>query len=321
MESKPMRHPLPNFVPFHWTGLPVAALLTAGLLAAPAMAQQPGQKTFASAEDASKALFQAAQGNDEIALLEIFGPDGKPLVASGDEAEDAASRAIFVQRYQEMHRLVREPDGSTCLYIGPHNWPTPIPLVAKGNVWYFDTAAGKQEVLYRRIGLNEASTLRVCQELVAAQKEFFAAGRQAFARSLTSSPGEHDGLYWQAAEGEPQSPVGPLVAAAAPPASAQAMEGAATPYRGYFFRVLTRQGRKAPGGARNYVAGGRMTRGFAFVAYPAQYRSSGVMTFVVNQDGIVRQKDLGPKTAALAARMQAYDPDSSWKPADIETTP
>jgi hypothetical protein len=313
MESRTMRHTLTSFQPFHWTCLPAVILL-----AAPAAAQQPGQKTFASPEEACQALFQAAQGNDEIALLEIFGPEGKTIVASGDDAEDAASRANFVQRYQEVHRLVREPDGSTTLYIGPHNWPTPVPLMAKGKAWFFDTAAGRREILYRRIGQNEASTQRVCLELVAAQKEFFAAGRHEFARALTSSAGQHDGLHWQAAEGEPPSPIGPLVAAAAPP---QGLEGAATPYRGYFFRVLTRQGGKAPGGAHSYLVDGRMTRGFAFVAYPALYRSSGVMTFVVNQDGVVRQKDLGPKTAQLATRVQAYNPDSSWKPASVETTP
>ncbi len=299
-----MRHTLPSFDPFHRTGLSgsiAAAVLAAGLLAAPAMAQQPGQKTFASADAAGQALFTAAQNNDEIALLEIFGPDGKLVVSSGDEAEDAASRTTFVQRYLEMHRLVREPDGSTTLYIGPHNWPTPIPLMEKGHGWYFDTAAGKQEILFRRIGQNEASTIRVCQELVAAQKEYRAQHRQ-YARSLVSTPGRHDGLYWRSAEGEPQSPIGPLVAAAAQGAD-PTPESGPTPYRGYYFRLLTRQAGKA--------------RGFAFVAVPARYRSSGVMTFMVSQDGVVRQKDLGPNSAALVKNPKAYK-DSSWKPASIE---
>lgn len=303
-----MRHLLPSFDPFHRTGLAgsiAAALVAAGLLAAPAMAQQPGQKTFTSADAASQALFTAAQSNDEIALLELFGPDGKQVVASGDDAEDAASRANFVQRYLEMHRLVREPDGSTTLTIGPHNWPTPIPLMDKGHGWYFDTAAGKQEILFRRIGQNEASTIRVCQELVAAQKEF-RARHHAYARSLVSTPGQHNGLYWPSAEGESQSPMGPLVAAAAQ--GAGPAESGPTPYRGYFFRLLPQQGGRKPGS-------------FAFAAVPARYRSSGVMTFLVGQDGVVRQKDLGPNSAAIVLNLKAYKPDSNWKPASIEATP
>ncbi len=279
------------------------------------MAQQPGQKTFSSAEDASNALVTAAQSNDEKAMLDILGPDGKQIVSSGDETEDANSRANFVKRYQEMHRLVKEPDGTTVLYIGAHNWPYPIPLVNKGNSWYFDTEAGKKEILYRRIGRNELSAIRVCQELVAAEKEYSAQYKE-YAQKIFSDEGQHNGLYWKAAEDEPQSPIGPLVATAVAHGYAKNPEGAPTPYRGYYFHILTRQGKNAQGGAKNYIVNGKMTEGFAFVAYPAEYRSSGVMTFIVNEDGIVYEKDLGRRTDVLAKAMKEYVPGPSWQKAE-----
>ena len=220
MERSHMRRTKLNFDKFHWANLPklaAVAILLTGCFPTRSMAQQPGQKTFSSAEEASNALVTAAQSNDEKAMLDILGPDGKQIVSSGDETEDAQSRANFVQRYQEMHRLVKEPDGTTTLYIGAENWPTPIPLVNKGNSWYFDTEAGKKEILYRRIGRNEISTIRVCQELVAAQKEYYAAQHNEYAQKFFSDEGQHNGLYWKAADGEPQSPIGPLVAAAALP--------------------------------------------------------------------------------------------------------
>ena len=275
------------------------------------MAQQPGQKTFSSPEDASHALVTAAQNNDEKAMLDILGRDGKQIVSSGDDAEDAESRANFVRRYQEMHRLVKEPDGTTVLYIGAENWPTPIPLVNKGNAWYFDTDAGKQEILYRRIGRNEMSTIRVCQELVAAQKEY-SADHNEYAQKIFSDEGQHNGLYWKAS-GEHLSPIGPLVAAAVTESYAKSRDSAPTPYRGYYYHILTRQGKNAPGGAKAYVVNGKMTGGFAFVAYPAEYRSSGVMTFLVSEDGVVYQKDLGKKTEVLAKSMKEYNPDSTWQ--------
>src|SRR5208283_4857422 len=206
------------------------------------MAQQPGQKTFSSPEDASNALVTAAQSNDEKAMLAILGPDGKQIVSSGDETEDAQSRANFVQKYQEMHRLVNEPDGTMVLYIGAENWPTPIPLVNQGTSWYFDTAEGKKEILYRRIGRNEISAIRVCQELVAAQKEYYSAARHEYAPRIFSEEGRHNGLYWKAASGEPQSPVGPLVASAAATDYVKSQADGPTPYRGYYYRILTRQG-------------------------------------------------------------------------------
>ena len=291
--------------------LAAVAIVLAGCFSVPSVAQQPGQRTFSSPEDASKALVTAAQNNDEKAMLDILGADGKQIVSSGDDAEDAESRANFVRRYQEMHRLVKEPDGSTALYIGAENWPTPIPLMSKGSAWYFDTEAGKQEILYRRIGRNEISTIRVCQELVAAQKEY-SADHKEYAQKIFSDEGQRNGLYWKAG-GDQLSPIGPLVAAAVTESYAASRDSAPTPYRGYYYHVLTRQGKSAQSGSKNYIVTGKMTGGFAFVAYPAEYRSSGVMTFLVNEDGVVYQKDLGKKTGAIAKAMKEYNPDSSWQ--------
>jgi hypothetical protein len=278
------------------------------------MAQQQGQKTFSSPQEATTAFVAAAQNSDEKAMLEILGPDGKQIVSSGDETEDAQSRANFVRRYQEMHRLVKEPDGFT-LYVGAENWPLPIPLVNRDRSWYFDTAAGKKEILYRRIGRNELSTIRVCQELVAAEKEYYSTHRE-YAQKIFSDEGQHSGLYWKAADGEPPSPIGPLVASAVAEGYAISQNGAPTPYRGYYYRILSRQGNNSPGGPKSYIAEGRMTEGFAFVAYPAEYRSSGVVTFIVNEDGMVYQKDLGRKTNILATAMKEYNPNSGWQKAE-----
>jgi Protein of unknown function (DUF2950) len=314
MEKRLMQRTKLKVEKFHRTTLPelaAVAILVAGCFSLPSMAQQPGQKTFSSPDDASQALVTAAQSNDEKAMLDILGADGKQIVSSGDDAEDAEGRANFVRKYQEMHRLAKEPDGSTLLYIGAENWPTPIPLVNKGKAWYFDTEVGKKEILYRRIGRNEMSTIRVCQELVAAQKEYSADHNQ-YAQKIFSDEGQQNGLYWKAS-GDRLSPIGPLVAAAVTESYATSRDGAATPYRGYYYRVLTHQGKNAPGGAKAYIVNGKMTGGFAFVAYPAEYRSSGVMTFLVNEDGVVYQKDLGKKTEVLAKAMKEYSPNTSWQ--------
>jgi hypothetical protein len=314
-----MRRTKLNFDKFYGASLPklaAVAILLAVCFPARSMAQQPGQKTFSSPEDASNALVTAMQNNDEKAMLDIFGPDGKQIVSSGDDAEDAESRARFVERYQQMHRLVKEPDGTTVLYIGAENWPTTIPLVNRGKAWYFDTEAGKKEILFRRIGRNEISTIRVCQELVAAQKEYYAAQHNEYAQQIFSDDGQHNGLYWKAGDTEPLSPIGPLVAAAFAKDNAKSQAGAPTPYRGYYYLMVTRQGESGPGGAKSYIVNGKMTEGFAFVAYPAEYRSSGVMTFIVNQDGVVYQKDLGKKTDVLAKDMKEYNPNPSWQKAE-----
>jgi hypothetical protein len=296
MERSQMQRTKLTFDKCHWYTCPqlaAVAILLGGFLPTRSLAQQAGQKTFSSPEEASSALVTAAQNNDQKAMLDILGPDGKQIISSGDEAEDAHNRADFVEKYQEMHRLVKEPDGTTSVYIGAKNWPTPIPLVNKGNSWYFDTEAGKKEILSRRIGRNEISTIRVCQELVAAQKEYHSTQHNEYAQKILSDEGQHNGLYWIATGGSPQSPIGPLVASAVAEGYAASRNGSPTPYRGYYYRILTRQGKSGPGGAKSYMVNGKMTEGVAFVAYPAEYRSSGVMTFMVGVDGVVYQKDLG----------------------------
>ena len=303
---------------FYSADLPKLALIVVfftGCFPISSGAQQQGQKTFSSAEDASNALVTATKNNDETAMREILGPDGKQIVSSGDDAEDAADRASFVQKYQQMHRLMKEPDGTTVLYIGAENWPTPIPLVKKGNSWYFDTEAGKREILYRRVGQNEMSTIMVCQELVAAQKEYYSAQKNEYAQKIFSDEGQHNGLYWKAAAGEPQSPIGPLVASAV---AEGYQPGAPTPFHGYYFRILTSQGAAAQGGAKSYIVSGKLTAGFAFVAYPAEYRSSGVMTFIVGEDGVVYQKDLGTNSSTIAKAMKDYNPNSTWQKGEDE---
>jgi len=275
------------------------AILVVGITGVPSMGQQKGQKTFSSPEEASKALYAAAGANDEKALLEVLGPKGKDIIYSGDDAEDAENRATFVKRYHEMNRLVKEPDGSVTLYIGPHNWPYPIPLANKGNAWYFDTAAGEKEIVFRRIGRNEMSAIHICQQLVAAEKDYFGQ-HNAYAQKIFSDAGKQNGLYWTATGNEPQSPIGPRVAWAFVSESSSQQGGEAAPYRGYYFEMLKPSG------------------GFVFVAYPAEYRSSGVKTFVAGTDGNVYEKDLGKKTEAAAKSMSAFTPDKSWQRVEEE---
>jgi hypothetical protein len=292
--------------------LVVAAILLAASFPAICRAQQPSQKTYPSAEAASQGLIAAVDKNDEKAMLEVLGQDGKQIVSSGDRAEDKENRSNFCQKFRAMHRLVTEPDGTTTLYIGAENWPTPIPIVKKGDHWYFDTDAGKQEILYRRIGKNELSAIHVSRELVAAEKEYFARFGNEYAQKFASDEGKQNGLYWPAADKQSESPIGPLVANAGND-GVVAGNPSHEPFRGYYFRILDAQGKSAEGGAMNYVADGKMTKGFAFVAYPSVYRDSGVMTFIVGQDGIVYEKDLGKASASRTKAIKAYDPDSTWK--------
>src|SRR6202166_4956922 len=277
---------------------------------------QAGQETFPSAAEASHALVKAIRTNDQAALLKVLGPDAKEIISSGDDAEDKQDRDEFVQKFRRMHRLVIEPDGSTTLYIGAENWPTPIPLMHKGDAWYFDTQAGKQEILYRRVGKNELAAIQVCRELVDAEKEYDAQPHDGdknpqYAQKFFSDPGRHNGLYWETASGETTSPIGPLVASAANEGYNET-DQQPQPFQGYYFRILKGQGAKAPGGSRTYIVDGKMTRGFAFVAYPAEYRSSGVMTFMVNQDGIIVQKDLGGETAKIVDELTEFNPNKTW---------
>ncbi|HZE72936.1 MAG TPA: DUF2950 domain-containing protein [Pyrinomonadaceae bacterium] len=281
-----------------------------------ARAQQPGQKTFASCQEACAALLSAVQQEDQLALLEILGSEATQIISSGDQAEDRNNRRQFVEKYRQMHRLVREPDGSTTLYVGAENWPLPIVLMHKANKWYFDPVASKAEISFRRIGRNELDAIKVCHELVSAQNEYYAephdGGVKQFAPRFLSDDGKHNGLYWKISNREPESPVGQLLALANTGDYAKETTKP-RPFHGYYYRILNRQGRHASGGAKNYLVDGTMTGGFAFVAYPAEYRSSGVMTFIVNRDGIVYQKDLGPQTAIRAKTLTQYNPDATWK--------
>jgi len=282
---------------------------------APAYAQQPGQRTFSSAEQAGSAFFAATQSDNDGAMLKILGPAGADLISSGDPEEDMNARAGFVVKFQEMHRFVTEPDGTVTLVVGAENWPLPIPLVNKNGTWYFDTDRGKDEVLFRRTGRNELAAMDACDDLVKAEKQYFAripdnASKQ-FTRTLVSDTGRSNGLYSE----DSDSAIDPLIVYAFK--NGPKNQGAEQiPFNGYFFRILTSQGPHAPGGAKNYVVNGKMTGGFAFVAYPAEYRSSGVMTFIVNESGTIYEKDLGPKSTQLAEAMSAYDPGKTWTKVD-----
>ena len=292
--------------------------LALGCWVSPALAQQPGQRTFSSADDAVRAFFAAMQRPDDQAALSILGPAAEDVLSSGDTAEDSDARSGFVAKYEEMHRLVTEPDGTVTLVIGAENWPFPIPLVNDHGSWYFDTDAGKDEIIFRRVGKNELAAVDACRELVEAEKQYFAhppAGvTKQFAQNLVSDKGQYNGLYWRGASDEFDSPLDPVIASASPE-SAQSGDDPA-PFNGYYFRILKSQGKDAPGGAKSYIVDGKMVGGFALVAYPAEYRSSGVMTFILNESGVVYQKDLGPNTVKIAATMTDYNPDSTWHRVD-----
>jgi Protein of unknown function (DUF2950) len=327
MEKSFMLQKLSDRAQLEWKGFVRIAgsallALSLGSSLVPTFAQQKGQRTFTSTEEAGRALFDAMQTHDEKAPLNILGLDASDVLSSGDPAEDADARVGFVVKYQEMHRFVTEPNGMVTLVIGAENWPFPIPLVNNHGSWYFDTDAGRDEILFRRIGQNELAAMEACSALVDAQKEYFArptgALSKQFAQKLVSDEGRHDGLYWHGAYDEFDSPINPLIANAAAhePGSAPGFDP--VPFHGYFFKILKSQGPHAPGGAKNYVVDGKMTEGFAFVAYPAEYRSSGVMSFIVDESGNIYEKDLGPDTSQLAQAMAAYDPDSTWKQAETE---
>ena len=293
--------------------------LSCGASFAPTSARQAGQQTFASVEDAGRALFTAMHAPDDRSLSNILGPAGSDVISSGDPAEDLDARTNFTTKYEEMHRFVREPNGNVTLVVGAENWPLPIPLVNKNGAWYFDTQAGKDEILFRRIGKNELAAMQACNDLLDAQKQYYDRapnGRdKEYAQKLVSDEGQHNGLYWEGTPDQFDSPVNPLIAYARQNRPKDRV-GTHDPFNGYLFRILKSQGPHAPGGAKNYVVNGKMTAGFAFVAYPAEYRSSGVMTFIVNQSGVIYEKNLGSNTTKLAQTMTVYDPDSTWHKAE-----
>jgi len=280
------------------------------------------QKSFTSAEEAVKALVTAARNNDDKELLAIFGPDAKDLMSSGDAVADRQRRDKFLKYYDEKNSLSPEGD-SMIIVIGKIDWPFPIPIVKKmGERWIFDTRKGKEEILNRRIGENELSTIQACLAIVDAQREYAIKdydgdGLAEYAEKFRSDPGKKNGLYWETKEGEEPSPLGEIFAKARTEGYFQKWKKSnPEPYHGYYYRILKAQGKNAPGGAYDYVLKGSMLGGFAVVAWPAKYGNSGVTTFIVNHDGVVYQKDLGNNTAKIAQAMKLYDPDKTWKKAE-----
>jgi hypothetical protein len=300
-------------------------LFVAGLLylmmATPVTAQAlSGQKTFSSPLEAVHALVDAARSGDPAQLEPLLGPHATQLIASGDAGAAKDLLAGFVKAYGEKHTLTVEAQGFEHLQVGSADWPFPFPIVRDGQVWYFDVDRGNQEILDRRIGRDELGAIAVCEGYVQSQVEYGSKGRDGnpsgiYAQRFHSNPGKQDGLYWPVSKGEPESPMGPLVASASAAELARQPAESPVPYYGYFYRILTEQGPDAPGGAKSYIVDGKLTGGFALIASPAEYRSSGVMTFIVNQDGVIYQQDLGDQTADLASKITGYNPDSSWEPA------
>jgi hypothetical protein len=300
----------------------VALLLAVVLLSAPEerlFAADAKQRRFTSLEQATTALVDAVKANDRKALLDILGSEGLLLVDSGDAVADRNAGQRFAAEYDRAHRLEGR-GGKVVLFVGPDDFPFPIPLVPEGPAWRFDTKAGKEEILNRRIGRNELHAIQVSLACADAQREYYSQDRNAdglreYAQRFASSPGKRDGLFWQTKPGEAPSPLGPLVAQARIEGYGGRRQAAPVPYQGYYYRILTAQGPDAPGGAYDYVAHGRMIGGFALVAFPAQYGVSGIMTFIVNHEGVVYQKDLGPNTATIARGIKLFNPDGSWKKA------
>ncbi len=301
--------------------LVVAAMIAVGFHQSvfAAEVKQTGQKTFKSPEEAAKSLMDAVKSNDTKELLAIFGPAGKDIISSGDEVADKAAREHFVKDYEEMSKLEKETDKKVILVVGNRGWPLPIPIVKKGETWVFDTMAGKEELLNRRIGRNELNTIQTCLAYVDAQREYAMKDRDSdkvreYAQKFWSTPGKKDGLHWETKEGEEKSPFGAVAAEAVQAGYKPKKPGdKPTPYHGYYYKILKAQGKNAPGGAYDYVINGKMIGGFALVAYPAEYGASGIMTFTVNHDGVVYEKDLGKETGKIASAMTKYDPDKTWK--------
>ena len=287
-----------------------------------AEAKEAQQKTavaprlFTSPEAAVQALRAATEAKDETALCEILGPESRELL-TGDEVQDAHNAQRFAAALAQGCTPVKETEDKVTFEVGTNNWPMPIPLVKVDGQWRFDTAAGKEEIINRHIGKDELHAIGVCQAYVAAQRQYASANRDAdggikYAQKFKSSPGKKDGLYWPTAENEPASPFGPLVAEAHAEGYLKSAGKGPRPFHGYYFRILTRQGKAAPGGRMSYLNHDNLTGGFALVAYPGHWDQSGIMTFIVNQDGKVFQRNLGEKTGRIAGAMKEYNPDSEW---------
>lgn len=299
-----------------WTALAAAS----GLCARPA----PAERSFASPQEAAAALAAATRTHDAAALRAIFGPGNDALLSSGDRYADQEQERRFADAYAAAHTLSPQGAGRMQLIVGENHWPLPIPIVERNGRWMFDTQAGADEIVDRRIGHNELAAIRTCLTYVDAQHDYFERMRQktgtgVYAERLVSTPGRQDGLYWPEEAGTPESPLGPLVETAqAEGYPGVTAGGRRVPYQGYYFRVLSAQGPDAPGGAKDYIQAGRMTGGFAMIAWPASYGASGIMTFLVNQDGTVFQKDLGPDTDRIVPRIQRFDPDVSWAVVEVK---
>jgi hypothetical protein len=303
-------------------GLVPSVLASALLLvtfATPSAGQAGKQRTFASPEEAVKTLITVVKAGNLDELTAIFGPDGKELIASSDPATGRQNREVFTVATTEQWSLTDDGPNRKTLVIGYEEWPFPVPLVKEASGWRFDTAAGKEEVIARRIGRNELAAIETVRAYVAAQQRYAQQGHDGkaagvYATKFSSDPGKENGLYWPTAKGQKRSPLGDLVAQAAGEGRPVGTGGGQpSPYRGYYFKILTSQGAAATGGAKPYIVKGDMSGGFALVAWPAQYDVTGVMTFVVNQDGVVREKDLGRETDAAARKMTVYNPDASWR--------
>ena len=290
-------------------------VLSGALLLAACAKRSEDHASFKTPDAAVEAFVAALQKDDLATLQNLLGPGTEELISSGDPVQDNLDRERFIAAYQQKHSIADEPDGRKTLVVGDNDWPIPIPLVNKDGQWYFDGQAGVDEVIYRRVGTNELGAIAVARGFVDAQNEYAAEGRDGdppgvYALKLISDEGMQNGLYWPTAEGEPPSPAGEFVAAAA--AEGYRRGESRTPYHGYYYRMLYKQGPNANGGEKEYFVDGVLTGGFALVAWPADYGSSGVMTFIVNQDGVVFQKDLGEDTATAVDAIQSFDPDGSW---------
>jgi hypothetical protein len=298
--------------------VPLAVLLALVSLSPPCvLGQAAGQKTFSSSKQAVDVFIQAVRDGSTSDLLAILGPGTEEVISSGDSVADKTGRERFVAGYDLMHSLTASAPHELSLNVGKDGWPFPIPLVEGNGQWYWDGAAGKEEILFRRVGNNELAAIETCKGAVAAQHDYAATGHDGrsagiYAQQLVSEPGKHNGLYWPVREGEDPSPAGPLLAQASSEGYGGG-SGKLSPYHGYYYRLLKGQGVDGNGGAKSYIVDGNMTGGFALVAYPADYRSSGVMTFLVDQNGTIYQKDLGDQTVDLAQRMAEYNPDKTWK--------
>lgn len=289
------------------------------LAASPAMAEsEQAHKNFPSPQQAVDALIASVQYDNNSELLAILGPGSEDLISSGDKIADKNSRARFLNAYEEKNSLHQENEGQALLIIGGKDYPFPIPIIRQSDSWLFDTQAGMEEILNRRIGRNELHTIEVMQAYTDAQREYACMERNGsgteFAQKLASSEGKKDGLYWEEIESEGESPFGPLIAKAVEEGYSGGLdESIPNPFHGYYFKILKAQGEHANGGAFDYVVSGKMILGFALVAYPAKYGSSGIMTFIVNQGGMIYEKDQGEKTAMEAATMITFNPDNTWR--------